>query len=97
MRFRTMTQGGTIGRRCVLFAGILGIGVGGLETTPSLGANPRAAIEVRLLDSRAEHVVIRYSVEDVTIESVVIGGQKHAQVSLGTESRMKVVEEGPSQ
>lgn len=50
-----------------------------------------AAVDVDLLDTRADHVVLRYDLNDFSINPVKIDGRKYAQIALGKESRMKVV------
>ena len=80
--------------------GFVRIALGLSVTLLAAGAGPEkidrtggtgAAAQVDLLDGRADHIVLRYDLNDFSMNPVKIDGRKYAQITLGKESRMKVV------
>ena len=74
----------------------LGLGVTVLTLGPGLShaghtGSTNAAVKVGLLETRADHIVLRYDLNDFSINPVTIHGHKYARIGLGKESRMKVV------
>ena len=73
------------GIACAL--GILALALG----VPAQAGETGGALDVRLLESTPNRIVIEYSIDDFSLEPVTIDGQKYARIGLGKESLMKAV------
>jgi hypothetical protein len=89
MYFRSGTFYSGSGRNNVWIAFVLSLVAVALVPTALYGAGTDEAVVVRVLENRADRIVLEYEMDAFASEAVMIDGTKYAQISLGDEAPMK--------